>query len=153
MSKFKSKLARRIMALILSGAMVMSNMSVSGIAYAAENATETVEADQSVEIEEPDEDAVTKDDAAPEDGDDYDADSGKTDTSQNEQTDSSKENNKATVGEASLVLKDLDISKNSGTGKWELTWSVEENIPDESGYGDVEYTVTVTPTDLAGTIT
>ena len=38
MGKFKSKLAKRIMAFVLSGAMVLSNMSV----YAAELATETV---------------------------------------------------------------------------------------------------------------
>lgn len=56
MSKFKSKLARRIMALILSGAMVMSNLSLTGVGtvYAAEeNETEIVSEteDNSADVE------------------------------------------------------------------------------------------------------
>ena len=43
MSKWKGKLARRIMAIVLSGAMVMSNMSAYATELTTETATEVIE--------------------------------------------------------------------------------------------------------------
>ncbi len=65
MSKLKSKLARRIMAIVLSGAMVMSNMSAYAAELAPETETEVIEAVSETEESEND----VADDADNNDGD------------------------------------------------------------------------------------
>ena len=147
MSKLKGKLAKRIMAIVLSGAMVMSNMSVYAAELAPEKETEIVsEVEESTAAEEETTaeavDTVetgNPDDAAADDTADT-VGSGREDTPQSEQTDPSEDNKEASLGE----LTDLSATKNAKTGKWDITWSPITVSSDESNeYGNVSYKVEV----------
>ncbi len=163
MSKLKSKLARRIMAIVLSGAMVMSNMS----AYAAELAPkETIETEETVEINESDDTAVggdadTTDSSTDTVDDATDAtDGGMKDTPQSEQVDTSEEDNKGegdegtttnvSVGKPSLSVGEEKDTDNKITG-YKLTWgavkvSVNGTEVSDDSY-EVKYTVKAAYTD------
>ena len=145
MSKWKGKLARRIMAIVLSGAMVMSNMS----AYAAELTTET-ETEEVSEIEEStssttdeavnDEDSTSLDNSVGEDGSGGDA--GGTGDGQDGETTASL----SKPGSLSIDKKQGDDTK------LVLTWSASSVTPENSGYETIKYSVKATEKDQASEI-
>ncbi len=155
MSKLKSKLARRIMAIVLSGAMVMSNMSV----YAAElTPKETIETEETVEISESDDTAADSDadttDSSTDTSDDAadTSDSGKEDTPQSEQSSTSEEDNKAggtedtntvSVGKPSLTVSEEKGDDGKITG-YKLTWEAVKASVDGTEVSDGSYEVKYT---------
>ncbi len=152
MSKFKSKLARRIMAIVLSGAMVMSNMSAYAAELAPEAETEVIESGSETEESE---DSVTteadSDDAALGDTANSDGDaSGGTGNNTGDGSDNS-DGSGDQGGEETASLsapRNLSISKKEGDGtNLVLTWTAASVTPENSGYDTVKYSVKATEKD------